>query len=591
MLIGSASQTRKNSARFGGVLAAGMLALVATTSQAAAGKIMFVLGGASIERGQTALAAQRGAQVEVGDTLVTARSGRMHLRMADGALISLKPDTRFTVEDYTVPEPEPADRDASASASGAQQATGSQDDLVGQARSGGGSAVLNLVRGGFRTITGLIGRRDKAAYQLKTPVATIGIRGTDFSVYQCTGNCNSDDGLYLGVWDGGITVQNDGGAAEFDAGEFGYVANQQTPPAPSRPNQNVTTDTPPPPQDDDEESDEGEDGESDQGGDQGNGGGDQGGDDQQQEGQDEQRERDDPPRNDPPPANDGAGDSFSEGGSESSAPETQPRPPQEVVDEPQEDNRPFRSVAYGTVGDGFVAAATTRNVAVDANGDLIAFIGAHPTNNGTSQGDYRIGSASAVNQGFDPSTSIRWGRWADGTATVAVNGGPTQNIDLSNRSLHYVFSDAVANAPAITLSGSAEFALVGNTNPTDTLGNVGVLGSASLFADFTNQTVESSIDLSINDQIWNAFGSGSIADGTNLFGGNYESVAVDGDTTGNTGNFSGFFAAPDVNGLPQGAGLIYNLSDGQVDVSGAAVFGDPTTPDETTPGQTPTGGQ
>lgn len=573
MRSASCDPSYPKAARIVGIFFAALMASMATSSHAAAGKIMFVLGGASVERGQTALAAQRGAQVQVGDTLVTARSGRMHLRMADGALVSLKPDTRFTIEDYQVPEPEAAEEPEPATRDSTQQQStpaSSQSGLIGQSRTDG-SAVLNLVRGGFRTITGLIGRRDRSAYQLKTPVATIGIRGTDFSVYQCTGNCNSDDGLYLGVWDGGITVQNDGGAADFDAGEFGYVANQQTPPQPSPPNTNVTTDTPPPPTEDNDGEEES--------GEQDDGGGEQA--QQQSTGQSSNTAQ----------QQQGSGDSFAEGGSESSAPETRPTPPEEIVeDEPPPDNRPFRSIAFGAIGDGFVAAATTRNVALNGNNDLIAFIGAHPDNDGTSRGDYRIGTANAVNQGFDPDTAIRWGRWADGTATVAVDGGQAQNIDLTDSSLHYVFSDAVQSAPAITMSGSAEFALVGNTNPTDSMGNVGVLGAASLFANFTNQTVESSVDLSINDQIWNAFGSGDIGDGTNLFGGNYDDVTVDGDPTGNGGQFSGFFAVPNADGLPQGAGLTYHLTSDDSQVTGSAVFGEPTPFQETSPAQN-SGGQ
>ena len=538
---------------------AAALAIGPGIAQAAAGKVMFVLGGASIERGQTALAAQRGAQVEVGDTLVTAQSGRLHMRMADGALISLKPDTRFTVEDYAVPDPEP---EPTASAASPERASAS-NDLVGQARLNG-SAVLNLVRGGFRTITGLIGRRNRAAYQLKTPVATIGIRGTDFSVYQCVGNCNSDDGLYLGVWDGGITVQNGAGSEEFDAGEFGYVGGQNTPPVNTgTPNTVVSNDTPPP---------------------------------SEEEPAEEEETTGEPASNQPPPKEqqqptatkeDSGNDSFAEGGSESSPPEQPPLPPPEVV---EQDNRPFRSVAYGEIPDSFVGAATTRNTALNANGDLVAFIGAHPDNNATSTGDYRLGSATVTNQGFDPNTNIRWGRWADGTATVAVDGGQAQNIDLTEASLHYALSDTFASAPAINFTGEAEFTLVGNTNPTDNQGNVGVLGAASLFADFTNQIVDSTIDLSINNQIWNASGTGDIADGSNLFGGNYQTVTVDNDSNGNSGQFAGFFAAPDNSGLPQGAGLIYNLSNGQVDVTGAAIFGEPESFDQS-PGQTPTGGQ
>ena len=62
------------------VCAAFVLLLMTAPAFAGVGKVMFVLGGASIERGQSAIAAQRGQQLESGDTLVTGLSGRMHVR-------------------------------------------------------------------------------------------------------------------------------------------------------------------------------------------------------------------------------------------------------------------------------------------------------------------------------------------------------------------------------------------------------------------------------------------------------------------------------------------------------------------------------
>ena len=537
--------------------------LVPQAAQARAGKVLFVLGGASIERGQTALAAQRGAVVQPGDTLVTGLSGRMHVRMQDGALISLKPDTRFTIEAYEPPAPaEPETQDDARADTPTDDARASGQSLVGSARPQG-LAVLSLLRGGFRTLTGLIGKQDKASYQLKTPVATIGIRGTDYSVYQCASNCSNADGLYLGVWAGGVIVSNDAGTEEFDAGEFGYVASQTTPPTQTKGDPVVTTETPPPPAEDDDE------------------------------GEDDTESEEDTAGNETPAAgaddntDDPGDDSFAEGGSESAPPENRPVEPDVPDDEePPVDNRPFRSLAYGPVpddeGEQFVSASTTRNAALNTDNELVAFVGGHP--NGT--GDYRIGTAEAINLGFDPDTSIRWGRWAGGIATVAVDGGPAQNLDLNDASLHYVVTPALAAVPAVPIEGTASFTLVGNTNPTDSNGNVGVLGSAFLGANFTDQTVDSSVNLSINDDVWNASGSGSIANGTNLFGGQYDVVNVNGQSsTDNRGSFSGFFgpALPN-DGLPSGAGLTYTLTDGSTDVSGAAVFGDPT-PGASTGGQ------
>ena len=129
----------------------------------------------------------------------------------------------------------------------------------------------------------------------------------------------------------------------------------------------------------------------------------------------------------------------------------------------------------------------------------------------------------------------------------------------------------------LPITGTATYTLVGNTNPTDGNGNVGVLGSASLAANFTQQTVSSIVNLAINESVWNASGSGSFGDNGNLFSGSYNDVTVNGNSEGNSGLFSGFFAGDD-NGdaIPDGAGLIYNLTNGTDAVTGAAVFGDPS---------------
>jgi hypothetical protein len=42
---------------------------------------------------------------------------------------------------------------------------------------------MNLIEGGFRTITGLIAKQNPSDYQMNTPVATIGVRGTEYAVY------------------------------------------------------------------------------------------------------------------------------------------------------------------------------------------------------------------------------------------------------------------------------------------------------------------------------------------------------------------------------------------------------------------------
>lgn len=53
-------------------------------------------------------------------------------------------------------------------------------------------SVLRLVKGGLRAVTGLIGRETRTQYQVLTPVATIGIRGTDFLAAICDAACAAD---------------------------------------------------------------------------------------------------------------------------------------------------------------------------------------------------------------------------------------------------------------------------------------------------------------------------------------------------------------------------------------------------------------
>ncbi len=90
-----------------------------------------------------------------------------------------------------------------------------------------------LLKGGFRSITGAIGKEDKAAYRVRTPVATIGIRGTDYTAVFCSSDCTGGkrDGLYVSVAEGGVFMKNKAGMLELNPGDFGFVAGPATRPA------------------------------------------------------------------------------------------------------------------------------------------------------------------------------------------------------------------------------------------------------------------------------------------------------------------------------------------------------------------------
>lgn len=164
---------------------------------AEAGKVVTVAGraAAATQTGDIR-SLGRGGAVNSGDTVVTSSNSYVRMKFIDGASVILRPNSRFHIEDYQVAEKEEENR-----------------------------SFFNLVKGGFRAVTGAIGRRNRSGYRVRTAVATIGIRGTDYSMRTCAGDCgNNPDGDYYQVHDGGIFVATDGGGqSDYQAGDFAYV--------------------------------------------------------------------------------------------------------------------------------------------------------------------------------------------------------------------------------------------------------------------------------------------------------------------------------------------------------------------------------
>ncbi|HVY05049.1 MAG TPA: FecR family protein [Burkholderiales bacterium] len=149
----------------------------------------------------------KGAPIEQGDTINT-NGGRAQLRFTDGAYVSLQPESQFRIDQYRY--------------------EGKQD--------GSEKGFFSLLKGGLRTITGLVGRTNKGNYQVTTSVATIGIRGTEYTIeygHSVTGT----------VGEGEINVCNGGGCLSVMNGESYYVQGQEVKPVIT----NKRTDLPPPP--------------------------------------------------------------------------------------------------------------------------------------------------------------------------------------------------------------------------------------------------------------------------------------------------------------------------------------------------------
>lgn len=139
----------------------------------------------------------RGAEISNGDTIRTGEGGRAQVRFSDGAMVSLQPQTDFRIDNY--------------------QYSGKAD---GQEK-----GFFSLLKGGLRTITGLVGRSTRDNYKVTTSVATIGIRGTEYSA--ALGASGSE--LVVNTGEGLVEVCNAAGCMLLASGESGIVSGSRTP--------------------------------------------------------------------------------------------------------------------------------------------------------------------------------------------------------------------------------------------------------------------------------------------------------------------------------------------------------------------------
>ena len=155
------------------------------------------------------------SEVEQGDTLLTEKETYALIKLIDNSEIILKPNTSFVIEQFSY--------------------TAEQPD--------GDHAIFSLLKGGLRSVTGLLGKRNKERFEMKTPAATIGIRGTTFvasyvppaapggpALPKAPGGSATPPGLYVQVLDGMIHVTNPAGTLNFAPGQFGFTPNFQQPP-------------------------------------------------------------------------------------------------------------------------------------------------------------------------------------------------------------------------------------------------------------------------------------------------------------------------------------------------------------------------
>jgi hypothetical protein len=169
------------------------------SSSQAIGKVIKVKGDAvanGVSNGMRML--EGGEEINSDDLLVTFHDARLEVKLNDGTSFVMGQLGRFIVEDF-------------------QYAPGKN----------GNKAAFNFLQGVFKMAAGGIASEDKTAFTVKTPVATIGIRGTEFWGGEIDGEFS------VLVLKGKVVVENAAGSVEVPEGQGVSIPKDAAPQAPS----------------------------------------------------------------------------------------------------------------------------------------------------------------------------------------------------------------------------------------------------------------------------------------------------------------------------------------------------------------------
>lgn len=144
-----------------------------------------------------------GSEVYVGDRIFTGVKGFIRLSMIDEAKIDLRCNSEMIIEDYQL--------------------------MRGKNRS-----VIYLLKGSVKKITGSIGKMADDIYEMRTPLATVGVRGTEYALrvlqtYGCDGSMDvNSKGLFVKVNKGGIDVKGPKDKVSINNGETAMIADKNS---------------------------------------------------------------------------------------------------------------------------------------------------------------------------------------------------------------------------------------------------------------------------------------------------------------------------------------------------------------------------
>ncbi len=162
------------------LVALGLALCSASALAAEAGRVVFVVGQAQV----AARAAALDTAVQEGDELSTGADGYIYMKTVDSGFLILRPNSRARITAYHVDAKNPANT----------------------------RVKLELLSGVARSISGDGVRNARQNFRFNTPVAAIGVRGTDFIVH------TNQQSSWVSVVSGGVVVSGFAGACGPDGG-------------------------------------------------------------------------------------------------------------------------------------------------------------------------------------------------------------------------------------------------------------------------------------------------------------------------------------------------------------------------------------
>lgn len=436
-------------------------------AQPVVGRVLVAAGQVTLVRQGTPRAAIAATGLQVGDAVVTSAASNAQIGFVDHSVVALRESSHFLVERFQF-----------------------------QPEGGSNALAFSLLKGGLRTVTGLIGVSRRAdEYRVKTPIASVGIRGTQYSLVYCQDDCADPEGVlaangaYGGVYDGTVAVSNNAGEVEFGRDEYFYVADINTIPQPLLGPPSFLGD--------------------------------------RLKGM---------AKNAPKPAAEPAARSAD--GAASASQEAEAALPPTAAYVATETRGP--GGAPIVVGGALAAGPSSTAFAfahslIETNGGPASYGGAlaisagpgQPTNLLTLSGSGpsqtlagfnfnpafprsgSVGSSGIDMQGFDAASGVHWGRWVNGTIAVGeADEFLAPGTQTPPSGVHYLYGIATPDSVLASKTGTFTFSDFGGTTPTDSNGQIATSSAfGAMSVNFTARTANlSSLNISFPNATWSYSG-------------------------------------------------------------------------------------